>query len=376
MNTRGKRIEASTRKPEWRCVESKTVGDGKKARNGKMLQYSRFVLFPLLRGQGETIGFALRRALLGEVEGTYITRARFVNVNPENSRPHEFSMLFGMQEPMQEILHNLQEICLRGNLHGTHDAFILVRGPKLVTAKDIILPPFVEVIDAEHFIATVVKPIDLHIELKIERCRGGYRDREADSTYYEDGSFSIYGFFSPVQGMNHGVYSFQGENKEILFLEIWTDGSLTPREVFREASRKLIDFFSLALNEEGTKQKKDTEDPKEEETEESEEKEGLGFDRLKDAQNPSHPCQHLAPLISLLRELGGREGALKCVTLDQFPFTRGTYLCLQRYEIFTLWDFLKLTDKDFARIRIPLSARKYALVWEFLEMYSLFVDEP
>ncbi|KAG6737607.1 hypothetical protein POTOM_059135 [Populus tomentosa] len=117
-------------------------------------------------GQADTIGIAMRRAFLGEIEGTCITHAKSKKI------PHEFSTITGIQESTHEILMNLKEFVLRSNLYGTHNASICVKGPGCVTAQDIILPPFVEIIDNTQHIASLREPIDLHIGLEIKRNRG------------------------------------------------------------------------------------------------------------------------------------------------------------------------------------------------------------
>nr|GMC61858.1 RNA polymerase alpha subunit [Ipomoea batatas] len=76
-----------------------------------------------MKGQADTIGIAMRRALLGEIEGTCITRVK------SEKAPHEYSTIAGIQESVHEILMNLKEIVLRSNLYGTCDAFICVNGP-------------------------------------------------------------------------------------------------------------------------------------------------------------------------------------------------------------------------------------------------------
>ena len=104
------KVKVSTRTLQWKCVESRT--------DSKRLYYGRFILSPLMKGQADTIGIAMRRALLGEIEGTCITRAK------SEKLPHEYSTLVGIQESVPEILMNLKEIVLRSNLYGTRNAFI------------------------------------------------------------------------------------------------------------------------------------------------------------------------------------------------------------------------------------------------------------
>jgi DNA-directed RNA polymerase subunit alpha len=222
------KITVSTRTLQWKCVESRT--------DSKRLYYGRFILSPLMKGQADTIGIAMRRALLGEIEGTCITRVKFEKV------PHEYSTIKGIQESVHEILMNLKEIVLRSNLYGTCDASICIRGPGYVTAQDIVLPPYVEIVDNTQHIASLTEPVDLCIGLQIERNRG-YLIKTPQN--FQNGSYPIDAVFMPVRNANHSVHSYGNgnEKQEILFLEIWTNGSLTPKEALHEASRNLIDLF-------------------------------------------------------------------------------------------------------------------------------------
>ncbi|XP_026380593.1 uncharacterized protein LOC113275326, partial [Papaver somniferum] len=221
-------VAVSTRTLQWKCVESRA--------DSKRLYYGRFILSPLLKGQDDTIGIAMQRALLGEIEGTCITRAKSDKI------PHEYSTIVGIEESVHEILMNLKEILLRSNLYGTRDASICVRGPGYVTAQDIISPPSVEIVDTTQHIASLTEPMDLCIGLQIERNRG-YRMKTPNNA--QDGSFTIDAVFMPVRNANHSIHSYGNgnEKQEILFLDIWTNGSLTPKEALHEASRNLIDLF-------------------------------------------------------------------------------------------------------------------------------------
>ncbi|KAH0439075.1 hypothetical protein IEQ34_025958 [Dendrobium chrysotoxum] len=200
----------STRTLQWKCVESRV--------DSKRLYYGRFVLSPLMKGQADTIGIAMRRALLGEIEGTYITRAKSENVL------HEYSTIAGIEESVHEIFRNLKEIVLRSNLYGVRDASICVRGPKYITAQDIISPPSVEIVDTTQHIANLTEPISLFIELQIKRDRG-YRMKSTKDSH--DGSYHLDIVSMPVRNANHSIHSYGNEKQEILFLEIWTNGSFT-----------------------------------------------------------------------------------------------------------------------------------------------------
>nr|YP_010126843.1 RNA polymerase alpha subunit [Clerodendrum japonicum]QPO06317.1 RNA polymerase alpha subunit [Clerodendrum japonicum]QQY84696.1 RNA polymerase alpha subunit [Clerodendrum japonicum]UPW99802.1 RNA polymerase alpha subunit [Clerodendrum japonicum] len=305
------KVTVSTRTLQWKCVESRT--------DSKRLYYGRFVLSPLMKGQANTIGIAMRRALLGEIEGTCITRVKSENVS------HEYSTITGIQESVHEIIMNLKEIVLRSNLYGTCNASIGVRGPGYVTAQDIILPPYVEIVDNTQHIASLIEPINLCIGLEIERNRG-YLIKMPHN--FQDGSYPIDAVFMPVRNVNHSIHSYGNgnEKQEILFLEIWTNGSLTPKEALHEASQNLIDLFIPFL--------------------------------YKEEENlPLEDNQHTAPLspftfhdkLDKVRK-NKKKIALKSIFIDQSELSSRVYNCLKRSNIYTLLDLLNNSQEDLMKI--------------------------
>nr|YP_010406440.1 RNA polymerase alpha subunit [Cymbaria daurica]URC16241.1 RNA polymerase alpha subunit [Cymbaria daurica] len=301
------KVRVSTQTLQWKCVESRT--------ESKRLYYGRFILSPLMKGQADTIGIAMRRALLGEIEGTCITRVKSKNV------AHEYSTITGIQESVHEILMNLKEIVLRSNLYGTCDASICVRGPGYVTAQDIILPPYVEIVDNIQHIASLTEPIHLCIGLEIERNRG-YRLKMPHN--FQDGSYPIDAIFMPVRNVNYSIHSYGNEKQEILFLEIWTDGSLTPKEALHEASRNLIDLFIPFLHKE---------------------EENLTLE----------DNQHMVPLSPFtfhdkLDKLRKKKRTSKSIFIDQSEFSPKVYNCLKRSNIYTLLDLLNKSQADLMKI--------------------------
>nr|UDP58533.1 RNA polymerase alpha subunit [Kielmeyera coriacea] len=305
------KVTISTRTLQWKCVESRA--------DSKRLYYGRFILSPLMKGQADTIGIAMRRALLGETEGTCITRAKSEKI------PHEFSTIGGIQESVHEILMNLKEIVLRSNLYGTHDASICVKGPGDVTAQDIILPPSVEIVDNTQHIASLMEPIDFYIELQIERNRG-YRLKLPNN--FQDGSYPIDAVFMPVRNANHSVHSYGNgnERQEILFLEIWTNGSLTPKEALYEASRNLIDLFIPFLH-----------------------AEEANLHLEKNQHKAALPLFTFHDRLTRLRKKK-KEIALKYIFIDQSEFTPKIYNCLKKSNIHTLWDLLNNSQEDLMKI--------------------------
>nr|QFV18936.1 RNA polymerase alpha subunit [Caltha palustris]QGW36277.1 RpoA [Caltha palustris] len=304
-------VAVSTRTLQWKCVELRA--------DSKRLYYGRFILSPLMKGQADTIGIAMRRALLGEIEGTCITRVKSEKI------PHEYSTLVGIEESVHEILMNLKEIVLRSNLYGTRDASICVKGPRYVTAQDIISPPSVEIVDTTQHIASLTEPINLCIGLQIERNRG-YRMKTPNNA--QEVSYPIDAVFMPVRNANHSIHSYGNGNQkqEILFLEIWTNGSLTPKEALYEASRNLIDLFIPFLHAE----EQDT--------------------NLEDNQNRvTLPFFTFHDELDKLRK-NKKELELKCIFIDQSELPSRTYNCLKSSNIHTLLDLLNKNQEDLIKI--------------------------
>nr|YP_009580887.1 RNA polymerase alpha subunit [Asteropyrum cavaleriei]QBK48528.1 RNA polymerase alpha subunit [Asteropyrum cavaleriei] len=304
-------VAVSTRILQWKCVESRA--------DSKRLYYGRFILSPLMKGQADTIGIAMRRALLGEIEGTCITCAKSEKIS------HEYSTIVGIEESVHEILMNLKEIVLRSNLYGTREASICIKGPGYVTAQDIISPPSVEIIDTTQHIASLTEPMDLFIGLQIDRNRG-YRMKTPNNT--QKGSYPIDAVFMPVRNANHSIHSYVNgnEKQEILFLEIWTNGSLTPKEALYEASRNLIYLFIPFLHAE--EQDTNLEDNKNRVT--------LPFFTFHDG---------LDKLSKNKKEI-----QFKCIFIDQSELPSRTYNCLKRSNIHTLLDLLNKSQEDLIQI--------------------------
>nr|YP_009750977.1 RNA polymerase alpha subunit [Pericampylus glaucus]QIJ98397.1 RNA polymerase alpha subunit [Pericampylus glaucus] len=304
-------VEISIRTLQWKCVESRA--------DNKRLYYGRFILSPLMKGQADTIGIAIRRALLGEIDGTCITRVKSEKI------PHEYSTIVGIEESVHEILMNLKEIVLRSNLHGTRDASICVKGPRCVTAQDIISPPSVEIVDTTQHIASLTEPIDFCIGLQIERNRG-YRMKTPNNA--QNRSYPIDAVFMPVRNANYSIHSYGNgnEKQEILFLEIWTNGSLTPKEALHEASRNLIDLFIPFLHAE---------------------EQDINFE-----DNPKKATLPLFTFHDGLAKLrkNKKEIALKCIFIDQSELSSRTYNCLKKSNIHTLLDLLNKSQEDLMKM--------------------------
>ncbi len=215
------------------CVESKTL-------KGQS-QYSKFVLEPLERGQGTTVGNALRRVLLSNLEGTAVTAVRIAGVN------HEFATIDGIREDVLEILLNMKEIVLKSYTSAPQIGRVAITGPATVRAAQFELPSEVEIVDPGQYIATLAEGARLEMEFRIERGKG-YRavERGRDESSAVD-FLQIDSVFMPVNKVNYSIEDVRIDGameKDRLLLDIWTNGSLTPQEALSQAANLLVDLFN------------------------------------------------------------------------------------------------------------------------------------
>ena len=217
---------------EIECVESKndTARD----------QYGKFVLQPLDQGQGITVGNALRRVLLSDLEGSAIVAVRIAGIN------HEFSTIPGVREDVLEILLNLKEVVLKSYSKEPPIGRLRVQGPSIITASNFELPPDIEIIDTDQYIATICNNNILEMEFRIEPGRG-YQivEKFMDDTSVD--FLQVDAIFMPVKKVNYSVEEIrydQSSLKDKLTLEIWTNGSISPQEAIGQSSTILTNLFN------------------------------------------------------------------------------------------------------------------------------------
>jgi DNA-directed RNA polymerase subunit alpha len=217
---------------EIECVESKndTARD----------QYGKFILQPLDQGQGITVGNALRRVLLSDLEGSAIVAVRIAGIN------HEFSTIPGVREDVLEILLNLKEVVLKSYNKEPSIGRLRVQGPSIITASNFELPPDIEVIDTNQYIATICNNNILEMEFRIEAGKG-YQivEKFMDDTSVD--FLQVDAIFMPVKKVNYSVEEIrydQSSLKDRLTLEIWTNGSISPQEAIGQSSTILTNLFS------------------------------------------------------------------------------------------------------------------------------------
>jgi len=218
-------------------------------REAEARNYGKFVIGPLERGYGVTLGNALRRVLLSSLEGTAVTSVRITDVL------HEFSDIPGVREDVLQVMLRIKQ--LRMLLHDVDTAHLHleVRGEGEVTAADIQVPGEVEIVNPDLYLFAVDDPdVNLEIDLTVERGRG-YSPANERNGRLPIGELPVDAIFTPIKRVNWTVGSArvgQSTNFDRLELEIWTDGTLTPENALSNASRILIDHlrFISGINEE------------------------------------------------------------------------------------------------------------------------------
>jgi DNA-directed RNA polymerase subunit alpha len=225
-------------------------------------QYGRFVIEPLERSQGITVGNALRRVLLSNLEGVAITAVRIAGAT------HEFSTITGVREDVLDILLNMKGIILRSHTNQAQIGRLLVQGPAQVTASYFDLPSEVEVVNPDQYVATVADGHTLEMEFRIERGQG-YRavDRSKDDATALD-FIQIDSVFMPVRKVNYTVDEvvLSGSlQKDQLTIDVWTNGSITPQQAMSQAADILVNLFvplkDVTLEPKVDDLEKETDDP-------------------------------------------------------------------------------------------------------------------
>lgn len=217
---------------EIECVESRSD----KPRD----YYGKFIIEPLDQGQGITVGNALRRVLLADLEGSAITAVRISGVN------HEFSTIPGIREDILELLLNLKEIVIKYSGKESTIGRLRVQGPTIVTANNFELPPEVEIMDPNQYIATICSNSVLEMEFKISNGKG-YQLVEKINDDLSQEFLHLDAVYMPVKKVNYSVEEIrhqQNSIKDRLTLEIWTNGSISPQEAIGQSSLILINLFS------------------------------------------------------------------------------------------------------------------------------------
>lgn len=213
--------------------------------------YGRFIVEPLERGLGHTLGNSMRRVLLSSIPGAAITSVRIEGV------VHEFTAIEGVKEDVMDIILNLKSVILKIDGEGAYALSLDVTGPKTVTAGDIQVPAGVEIINPDLKICTLNGKGRLKAEMAARKGRG-YVAAEHLGGYREvAGTIPLDAMFSPVVRVSYQVENTrvgQRTDYDRLILEVYTDGSINAQEALVKAAQVLSGhiaiFSSLAEGEE------------------------------------------------------------------------------------------------------------------------------
>ena len=220
-------------KPKIQCVETSEDGT-----------YGKFVVEPLERGYGITLGNALRRMLLSSLPGVAPSSIKIDGVL------HEFSTVPGVREDVTEIILNLKGMYIKMNGEGPRKIYIDAKGPCVVTGGDIKTDGDVEIINKDLYIATLEEDAKLYVEINVDRGRGYVSQARNKSDALALSTIPMDSIYTPVKRVNFTVDNTrvgQITDYDKLTLEIWTNGTILTEEAISLAAKVLIEHFKLFM---------------------------------------------------------------------------------------------------------------------------------
>ena len=213
--------------------------------------YGKFVVTPLERGYGTTLGNSLRRILLSSLPGAAVTSIKIEGVQ------HEFSTVPGVKEDVTEIILNLKKLSLKLHSNEQKTVYIEAKGKCEITAADIKTDDEVEIFNPDLHIATLNEDANLYIEITVSKGRG-YVSAERNKMNMQPpvGVIPVDSIYTPVKKVNYTVENTrvgQYIDRETLSVEVWTDGTIKPDEAVSLAAKIMNDLLVLFvdLSEEG-----------------------------------------------------------------------------------------------------------------------------
>ncbi len=271
--------------------------------------YGTFVVEPLERGFGTTLGNSLRRVLLSSLPGYAITSVKIDNVL------HEFSTIPNVKEDVTEIVLNLKGVILKIHGDGPKIMYIEANGSGEITAGDIKADSEVEILNPDHHIATL--DADAHVTMELTADKGrGYVSSDRNKQILEPaiGVIAIDSIYTPVLKVNYTVDNTrvgQITDYDKLTLEVWTNGSISPNEAVSLAARIINEHLMQFI------------------------------DLSEEAKNAE---------IMVEKEEGKKEKVLE-MTIEELDLSVRSYNCLKRAGINTVEDLTNRTEEDMVKVR-------------------------
>ena len=221
-------------KPRIECIDSQ-----------EDVSYGKYIVEPLERGYGTTLGNSLRRILLSSLPGTAATSIKIAGVQ------HEFSTVPGVKEDVTEIVLNVKKIIAKLHCQGTKTVYIDAAGECEVTAGDIKTDAEVEILNPEQHIATLGPDGALNMELVLDHGRGYVSAPQNKNPQMPIGTIPVDSIYTPVLKVNYSVENTRVGNQtdfDKLTIEVWTDKTMTARDALSLGAKILCDHFTLFTN--------------------------------------------------------------------------------------------------------------------------------
>ncbi|MCI6604682.1 MAG: DNA-directed RNA polymerase subunit alpha [Clostridiales bacterium] len=218
-------------KPRIECMDS-----------AEDASYGKYVIEPLERGYGTTLGNSLRRVLLSSLPGTAATSIKIAGVQ------HEFSTIPGVKEDVTEIVLNVKKIIARLHCQGVKTVFIDATGEREVTAGDIKADGEVEILNPEQHICTLGPDASFNMEITLSHGRGYVSSDKNKSATMPIGTIAVDSIYTPVYKVNYTVENTRVGNMtdyDKLTLEVWTDQTISARDAVSLGAKILSDHLSL-----------------------------------------------------------------------------------------------------------------------------------
>ena len=209
------------------------------------LRYGKFILEPLERGYGVTLGNSLRRILLSSLQGAAVSAVKI------DGALHEFTSLPDVKEDGTDIVLNLKEINVRLHEGQQKTAYISKQGPCEVKAKDIQADPAIEILDPEQHICTIADGGVFKAELTIKRGRGYVPANQFREENQPVGTVPIDALFSPVRKVNYHVTNArvgQQTDYDKLIMEVWTNGCISAEDALGVAAKIMKEQVTVFIN--------------------------------------------------------------------------------------------------------------------------------
>ena len=263
---------------------------------------------PLERGYGTTLGNSLRRILLSSLPGAAVSSIQIDGVL------HEFSTIDGVLEDVTQIILNIKKLALKMNTDEDKNIEIDVNGPAKVTAADIVADPDVEVLNPEQYICTVADGGHFHVRMTVKKGRGYVAADQNKSDDMPIGVLPIDSIFTPISRVNYQVESTRVDRRndfDKLTLDVWTNGSISPREAISLAAKILTEHLDIFVN---------------------------LTDEAKNAE------------IMVEKEETHKEKMLE-MTIEELDLSVRSYNCLKRAGINTVQELTNKTEADMMKVR-------------------------